>query len=115
PQITIPKFDYFRDNLSKTFTENDKIKIDLNRAVQAVKNDDQIVASLSESVILGDLPIQTLFWLQAPGVVLEITAALTVMLLLLTLYLWNKTRTLTLALTLIANSEQAKATKIVLD
>jgi hypothetical protein len=115
PQIKIPKFDYFRDNLSRAFSENDKVKIDLNKAVQAVKNDNQIVASLSESIILGDLPIQTLFWLQVPGVVLEITACLTLMLLLLTLYLFNRLRALTIALTLLSNSGQAKANKIILD
>jgi hypothetical protein len=117
PSIRLPIFKYFRENISHSFTENDKTKIDLNKAVQAVKNDNQIVASLSESVILGEIPIQTSWWLSVPGLISEITTTFCFLLILHSLYLSYKIRYLGIAFALLQKNTGLKANghKIILD
>src|SRR5207248_671775 len=63
------------------------------------KRQRSIMSTLAhEVVILGDLPIQSSFWRNMPGFVLQIITALVVLLMLYSLYLCYSIRYLNIAL-----------------
>ena len=72
---------------------------------------------MSESVILGDIPIQTSWWLSVPGLISEITTTFCFLLLLHSLYLSYKIRYLGIAFALLQKNTGLKANghKIILD
>ena len=59
--------------MSQFFAADNKIKIDLQRAVEAVKQDKLVVQSLTESVVIGDTPINHNLWYSSVGISLEIS------------------------------------------
>lgn len=101
PKVIIPKFEYFNQSLSKSFAADDKIKLDLQKAVDAVKRDQIIVQSLSESVVLGDTPINNSLWDTSFGISITIGLIAVAALAVNSLYLMFRLRALTVSLMLL--------------
>ena len=73
------------------------MKVNLEKAVQSVKNDKVIVNGLSEAIVLGKVSTYVNFWITTPGIVTIITAIVGIMSILANLYLLNKIRYLLIA------------------
>ena len=67
----LPTFNLYKRNLSETFAQDDKLKTSLDRAAVQVKNDQVIVNSLSEAIVLGKVVVNDEFFLSTPGYVVE--------------------------------------------
>src|SRR5206468_5606530 len=73
------------------------MKVNLEKAVQSVKNDKVIVNGLSEAIILGKVSTYVNFWVTTPGIVTIITTIVVILCILGNLYLFNKIRYLLIA------------------
>ena len=83
--------------MTKTLSRDDKQKVNLERAVQSVKNDEIIVNELSEAIMLGKVSTYVNFWVTTPGIVTIITTIVGILSILANLYLLNKIRYLLIA------------------
>ena len=57
--------------MSHNFVENEDVKINLQKASDAVKNDEQIIQNLGQAIIMGKVDIDTNFFFTAPGILLQ--------------------------------------------
>src|SRR2546425_13262123 len=97
PNLQLPKFQFYETSLTKTFSKDEKQKVNLEKAVQSVKNDKIIVNGLSEAIVLGKVSTYVNFWITSPGIVTIITTIVGILSILANLYLLNKIRYLLIA------------------
>jgi len=97
PKLDLPKFSFYESHLARTFAEDDKKRVNLQKAVESVKNDKVIVNGLSEAIVLGKILPNSNFWGSGPGIITTITAVVGVLSILANLYLLNKVRYLIIA------------------
>ena len=79
PNLQLQKFQFYKTSLTKTFSKDEKMKVNLEKAVQSVKNDKVIVNGLSEAIVLGKVSTYVNFWITTPGIVTIITAIVGIM------------------------------------
>jgi len=116
PIISIPNFKFYESNLSKSFSEDSRKKVNLERAVQSVKTDKVIVNGLSEAIVLGKVLPNSNYWISTPGIVSLVTTGLVIMLILSNLYLLNKLRYLIIAVAVLkSNALQTHANTLQLN
>src|SRR2546425_11627777 len=80
------------------------MKVNLEKAVQSVKNDKVIVNGLSEAIVLGKVSTYVNFWITTPGIVTIITAMVGILSILANLYPLNKIRYLLIAVAILKTS-----------
>ena len=101
PNLQLPKFQFYETSLTKTLSKDEKMKVNLEKAVQSVKNDKVIVNGLSEAIVLGKVSSYVNFWITTPGIVTIITAMVGILSILANLYLLNKIRYLLIAVAIL--------------
>ena len=62
----------------------------LQKASNAVKNDEEIVQNLGQAIIMGKVDIDTNFFFTPPGILLQISSILIILLILNSLYISYK-------------------------
>ena len=82
-------------------SRDEKKKVNLEKAVQSVKNDKVIVNGLSEAIVLGKVSTYVNFWITTPGIVTIVTGIVGIMSILANLYLLNKIRYLLIAVAIL--------------
>jgi len=116
PNIKIPTFEFFEHQEMNSFAGDKRNKINLDKAVTAVKNDKQIVNSLSEAIVLGKIVPSSNYWISWPGILSVLTMGVTVVLILANWYLVNKVRYLIIAVGVLkANALTARANTLQLN
>src|SRR3989441_8954115 len=105
PNLQLPKFQFYETSLTKTLSRDEKQKVNLEKAVQSVKNDKIIVNGLSEAIVLGKVSTYVNFWITTPGIVTIITTIVGILSILANLYLLNKIRYLLIVRLAVSVSE----------
>src|SRR3989442_229950 len=90
PDIAIPTYTFYTNALSHNFVESEEVKLNLRKASDAVKNDEEIVQNLGQAIIMGKVDIDVNFFFSPPGIVLQITCILVILLILNSLYVSYK-------------------------
>ena len=94
PEVKVPKFKFYADRTNKTFLRPEEEKVELHKAVQAVKEDAQIASSLTEAVVLDEVSNKLGFWQDSPGIVLESLVGVIGLLIMVVIWLLMKTQKL---------------------
>ena len=97
-EINVPKFNFYKHNISDVLAQDDKLKISLTKAANQVKTDSQIVNSLQEAVVLGKIPLTDNFFLSPPGFAMESLGGALLLLVIFAIYLSIRVRKLAVAL-----------------
>jgi hypothetical protein len=110
PQITLPEFKFYTHNISEKFAQDNKIKLDLSKAAKSIVDDGVIIQGLSEAVVLGEIAVDSNFWLSIPGFTLEGALGLNLILIINMFYLLFRVRQLAIiVMVLQANLIKANA------
>jgi len=95
PKISLPPFKFFEHKISEKFAQDKKIKIDLEKAAEAVRTDGVILNSLSEAIVTGSIiTVSDSFWFSTAGFVVEVSGGVILMLFLNVCYLLFRVRQL---------------------
>src|SRR6185436_16121781 len=54
PHVEIPKFQFFKQDIQANFAKDEKLVVDMHRAVEAARKDEQIANNLPEAIILHE-------------------------------------------------------------
>src|SRR5437867_8576843 len=101
PDIAIPSYSFYADAMSHNFVENEDLEINLQKASDAVKNDEQIIQNLGQAIIMGKVDIDTNFFFTAPGILLQFVSIFLFLVILNNLYLTYKLKQTLLMLTIL--------------
>jgi len=101
PQIQIPNFTYFEHQSTKALAKQNQLRLDLTKVVEAVKQDKVIVDNLAQSLVLGDVKLDTEFWFTSQGITLLVTWMVIFLLLLNSLYIFYQFRKITMIILLL--------------
>jgi len=114
-EINAPNISMYKNNLTHKDSSIDKTNLDLKKAVQYIKNDEQIASSLTHAMLLqSDEDGSMKFWLSIPGFLLEGLSAWTLLLSILILTLTISVRKLHVAVVILqAVTPQADANKLI--
>ena len=115
PNITIPRFKFYENSVTNKFAVDKKMKLDLAKAVDSIRNDDVIVNSLSESLLLGEIKIGDDFWWSVPGILTESCAAVLILLIIVVVYLTFRIHYLTVTVLVLQKAMKSKADQLVLN
>lgn len=117
PELKLPSYSFYANALSKNFAESEKVKISLQKASLAIKNDEEIVQNLGQAILTGKLEIETNYFLSTPGIITEILATLVIILILNNLYINFKIKQLLLTVSILQSriTETESVDQIILD
>jgi len=101
PDITLPNYSFYSEALSQHFVEDDDIKINLQKASDAIKNDETIIQNLGQAIILGKVDIEINFFFTTPGILLQIASILIILLILNNLYINYKLKQILLTISIL--------------
>ena len=106
PQLDLPDFKYLSLHVNGALAKDEKLKINLVQAANAVKNDKVILSGLSEA-ILSEAKDGDDFWASAPRFVVDSSGFVMIILIANGVYLILRHRALALSSSSRANSEVA--------
>ena len=109
PQVNIPSFKFFEHKVAKSLAAISDGRLDLDKTVERVKNDEVIVSALSQSIILGDVPLAPDFWITYPGVTLLTTSSALLLTILCLAFMSLKIRKLSIAFAVMQQMNGAHA------
>ena len=103
PVVDLPPIKVFKAPNEHLLAADNKYRLDLSRSIQALKDDKDIVATLSHSIVLGDINSEPGFgvWLSYVSIA---TSVMTVLLVIISFYLWLKLRNAAVALITLQNT-----------
>jgi len=105
PAITLPPFSFYTHTLSDAFVENPQVKLNLSKASEAVRQDQELLHHLGQAIITGRVEIPYRFFLTVPGILLQVISILVGLLVLNNLYITYKLKQ-TLLLCAVLQSQQ---------
>ena len=100
PTINIPKFNFLETKTSKLLAQDNRLKLDLERAANQVQNDGLIVNGLSEALISGQEELPFYLWTNTAGFVVIGVGAATEVMSIMVIGLMIKVRWLTISILL---------------
>ena len=65
--VTLLSLHFFEHKVSEKFAADRKLKVDLERAAEAVREDGVIMNNVEEAVILREIPLENDYWISMPG------------------------------------------------
>jgi hypothetical protein len=108
-KIEVPDFKFFEHEAKTRTAEISQQQLDLDKVVQAVKEDNIIVGSLSEAMILGDVDIGQAFWVSTPGIVVSTIAGLIILMIISIIFMMLKIMRMGTALAVLQQIPRIKA------
>lgn len=108
PQLVLPTFKYFDANVTENFAKDNQYKLSLHKAVQSVRNDEVIIESLDQAIVLGNYNLPDTFWTSAISSLFWIIVFVLLTVCGFSAYLFYRVKTLT-ALILVMKTQISPA------
>ena len=104
PILHLPDFLYFKHTAAGAFIKDEKLKIDLEHATSAVRNDQVILSGISRA-LLNEADFEKVdgFWITTPGIVIESSGLMILVRIMNGAYLCYRYRALALSLAILQN------------
>ena len=102
-EVNLPSLRFFEHEVSEKFAADRKLKVDLERAAEAVREDGVIMNNVGEAVVLGEIPLQNNYWISMPGFVSLASSGLILLLILNVCYLLFRVRKLAIVVMVLQN------------
>jgi len=98
PNISLPNFQFYEHETEKDFLSQKQSRYNLQKTIEAVKNDQILVNNLAEAVVIGQTRIPDFFWYSYAGIALETNVIVSFLLVVNCVYLLFKVRQIALLL-----------------
>ena len=104
PEIDFPELKFFESSAKEFVSNDDKLSVDLRKAMQQIKEDKVIVHSVADSIVLGSQPINLdCSWNTTLGYSFMACAVVVILLSLQVIHLSLRLKVLTTTLTILKN------------
>ncbi|MFI5406410.1 MAG: hypothetical protein ACHQ1D_07850, partial [Nitrososphaerales archaeon] len=90
PLLEHPNFNLFESNIKDSLVADEREKLNLQKAAEAVRADKTILMNLQQAIITGDATLETNFFFTTPGIFLQTLTILVSLLILHNLYITYK-------------------------
>jgi hypothetical protein len=121
-EVKMPNFTFFSHEISDKLAQDNKHKINMDKAIQALKRDEIILNTVSDAIITGDVQIDQIdFFISWPGILLIVFCILVLLLFVNTFYLLFKIRKLSIMLAVLqtavlkVNAQTVQAPNLILN
>jgi hypothetical protein len=101
--VNLPTFQLYEHNMSDRLAADTKIKLSMDRAIQAVQRDETILNSISDRVVTGLLEIPN-YWISLAGILQIVVSIVLIFLLINTAYVLFRLRTISIILAVLQAS-----------